>query len=234
MVLAATIDRFVFDAIGHLATGTQTNYRSQLRRVGKAVVGATLYPPTGTIPRPILRLPYKTSDVNALVSWATSRSTDHMRRNAMALLALGLGAGLSSQEITRLTGTDVVVDGDGVVIRVIGEKSRQVPVLRRWEERVVELAQEVGERPIVLPDRKQILKHAISNFVERCSSDGAPGLTVQRLRTTWIINQMVAGTPLPALSAVSGVDPTQLARYFALMPPVDLGDTRQRIRDAER
>ncbi len=38
-----TIERFVFESVGHLAPGTQTNYRSQLRRVAMAVVGSTLY-----------------------------------------------------------------------------------------------------------------------------------------------------------------------------------------------
>jgi integrase len=227
-----TIDRFVREGVGHLSLGTQTNYRSQLRRVAKAVIGSTLYPPTGIVPRPDPRLPYTQAEVGALVSWASGQPTEHTRRNAMALVSLGLGTGLASQEITRLTGDDVVADQAGVVVRVVGQRSREVPVLRRWEDHVANIARESGSRPFLLPGRSQILKHAISNFVDRCSRAGAPELSVQRLRTTWIVNQMEAGTPLPVLSAVAGVAPTQLARYFALMREPDLDVVRQRIRDA--
>ena len=194
------IDRFVFEALGHLGRGTRSVYRGHLRVVAKAVIGSTLYPPTGVVPRPNPRSPYTPEEVNAIVSWASARSTEHMRRNAMALVAIGLGAGLTSQEITRLTGDDVFSDGAGVVVRVIGQKPREVPVLRRWEQSVEEIAVESGARPFLLPDRTRILKHAISNFLGRCSRDGAPGLSVLKLRTTWVVQQLTAGTPLPILA----------------------------------
>jgi len=227
-----TIERFIRERVGHLSSGTQTNYRSQLRAVGKAVIGSTLYPPTTIVPRSEQRLPYTASEVSGLVSWSAGRASESMRRNTLVLLAMGLGAGLTSQEMTRLTGDDVFADEDGVVIRVIAQKQREIPVLRRWEDHIAAFAREAGPRPVLLPTRTKILKHSISNFLERCSPNGAPGFSVLRLRTTWIVNQMEAGTPLPMLSAIAGVSPTQLARYFELMPASDLGVVRQRVRNA--
>jgi hypothetical protein len=145
---------------------------------------------------------------------------------------MGLGAGLTAQEMTRLTGDDVFVDEHGVVVRVIGQSQREITVLRRWEDHLAAFAREAGPRPVFLPTRTRILGHAISNFLERCSSSHVPGFSVLRLRTTWIVNQMEAGTPLPMLSAIAGVGPTQLARYFELLPASDLGAVRQQIRDA--
>jgi integrase len=153
-------------------------------------------------------MPYSTAEVSAIVSWASGLPTEHLRRNALALVSIGLGAGLSSQEISRLTAEDVVVDDAGVVVRIIGAKARDVPVLRRWEIHVEDFARESGTRPFVLPGRERILRHALSNLVERFARAGAPGLRLQRLRTTWIVQQLVAGTPLPMLSAVAGVDAT--------------------------
>lgn len=227
-----TIERFITERISHLTPGTQTNYRSQLRAVGRAVIGATLYPPTGKVSRPEQKPAYTPDEVNALVFWASSRATAHLRRNSLVLLALGLGVGLTSQEMSRLTGDDVFADDDGVIVRVIGAKAREVPVLRRWEDDLESFARESGRRPVLLPDRTRIVSHSISNFVDRCSRGGAPGLSVQRLRTTWIMRQMTSGTPLAALSTVAGVDATHLSRYFELMPSPDLDELRQRVRDA--
>ena len=39
------IDRFASEACAHLASGTQHNYRTQLRSVGAAVLGPELFPP---------------------------------------------------------------------------------------------------------------------------------------------------------------------------------------------
>jgi hypothetical protein len=227
-----TIERFIHERVGHLSTGTQTNYRSQLRAVAKVVIGSTLYPPTTIVPRSEQRLPYTRSEVSGLVSWSAGLSTESLRRNTLVLLAMGLGAGLTAQEMTRLTGDDVFVDEHGVVVRVIGQSQREIPVLRRWEDHLAAFAREAGPRPVFLPTRTRILGHAISNFLERCSSSHVPGFSVLRLRTTWIVNQMEAGTPLPMLSAIAGVGPTQLARYFELLPASDLGAVRQQIRDA--
>lgn len=228
-----TIDRFFAEGCAHLTPGTRTNYRSMLRLLGREVIGPTLFPPpTLVVPRPNPRLPYTAAEVNGLVAWAAGLATEAMRSGMTILLALGLGAGLTAEEIRRLVGTDVTVDDGGVLVSVIGDRARQVPVLRRWE-RAVAAAAAAGTSPVFNSGRDRIRKHDTSNFVERCS-DGHMTVSLQRLRTTWIVGQVQAGTPLVALAAAAGVNLAQLARYLPLVPVAEPAEIRQQLRNAEK
>ena len=114
------LDRFIIEGCAHLSHGTQLNYRTHLWRVGEAVLGRTLFPPRALpLRRSSVASPYSVAEVTELISWSRGLATAHMRRNCRALLALGLGAGLSSQEITSLVGTDVHV-ADGVTLIEVG------------------------------------------------------------------------------------------------------------------
>ncbi|HTT86467.1 MAG TPA: hypothetical protein VMF60_03770, partial [Acidimicrobiales bacterium] len=125
-----TIDRFLLEGVPHLTEGSRLNYRTHLWKVGAAVLGHDLFPPK---PLPLQRSavspPYDRHEITNLVSWARGLPTTHMRRNARALLAIGLGAGLASNEIQRLVGTDVSWHDGDVVVDVPGTTPRRVPVL---------------------------------------------------------------------------------------------------------
>jgi hypothetical protein len=151
-----TIDRYIREGCAHLSIGSRMNYRSQLWKFGEAVIGPEHFPPH---PLPLRRsptnTPYSKAEVTELVAWSRGLSTAHMRRNAQALLAIGLGAGPSSQEVSRLVGTDVREQDGLVLVDVIGKKARTVPVLRTWAAPVLEMARD-GPRvggPGVLPTR---------------------------------------------------------------------------------
>ena len=160
--------------------------------------------------------PYSPAETAALRSWCRGLPTERYRHNVEVILAFGLGAGLPSQELIRLVGTDVTRDDDGVTIRVIGGHAREVPVLSVWADEVTALARGAGDGPIFLSERSMITRRQIPNFIARCPKGDALGLNVNRLRNTWIVGQLSAGTHLLALSHAAGVDPTQvvkLARY---------------------
>lgn len=217
-----TIDRFVRDPHLSLTKQTRSTYRGYLRTVGRAVLGPAQYPP-----RPVSLIPdeqgrgYSPEDITAIHSWIRGRPTAETRRNATVLLALGLGAGLQSNEMARLVGTDVVRDNDGVLVNIVGKNERAVPVTERYEDTLFELATEVGERPIFRPDRTTVTRHHIPNFLENCKRQGSPAFSVQRLRTTWIVTHLEAGVPTPALSVAAAVTPYHLANYFNQLSDVD-------------
>jgi site-specific recombinase XerC len=148
------------------------------------------------------------------------------------LLAFGFGAGLSSQEISRLVGSDVSSDADGVMITVIGNKARDVPVLKRFEDTIASLAAEAGSGPIFLPERKAIAKRQIPNFIARCPKGDGPRLNMNRLRSTWIVHHLSAGTQLGALAVAAGVDASQLVKYQRYARALDPVARRRQLREA--
>jgi len=202
------IDRFASEACAHLASGTQHNYRTQLRAVGAAVLGPESFPPP---PLPLKRsapvAPYSSADIAALRSWCRGMPTDRYRHNVEVILAFGLGAGLPSQELIRL-------------------------VLSAWAEAVDRLARKAGDKPIFLPERAVITRRQIPNFIARCPKGDAPPLNVNRLRNTWIVGHLSAGTHLLALAEAAGVDSSQVVKLARHATGPDVEDARRMLRRA--
>ena len=224
------LDRFVSEGCAHLSHGTQLNYRTNLWRVGEAVLGRALFPPK---PLPLQRSavapPYSVAQVTELVSWSRGLPTPHMRRNCRALLALGLGAGLSSREVTSLVGADVNAEQGAVLVDVGGKLARSVPVHQLWADEVLALAAESGPRALFMPERSRITRRDILGFIERCSGDGPPKFNVQQLRITWIVRHLEAGTALSALVRASGVAVGQLGKYLVYVDPVTEDEYRRQL-----
>ncbi len=217
------LDRFITEGCAHLSHGTRLNYRTNLWRVGEAVLGRALFPPRALpLQRSSVAPPYSTGQVTELVGWSRGRPTAHMRRNCRALLARGLGAGLTSREVTSLVGTDVPADDGVVLVEVAGKMARSVPVHRLWADEVLVLASESGPRPFFMPERARITRRDILGLIERCSGEGPPKFNVQQLRITWIVGHLAAGTSLSALVRASGVGVGQLVKYLCfVVPPSD-------------
>jgi hypothetical protein len=216
-----TIDRFLLDGCAHLSDGSRLNYRTILWRVGAAVLGPHLFPakplPLG---RTSMTAPYSDADIIDLVSSSRGLPTPHMRRNARALLAIGFGAGLRSEEIQRLVGTDIRQVGDRVVVDVPGERARQVPVFSVWADDVWAFALESGPRPYFCPERGRITRRDVIGFIERCSVDDKAAFNTQRLRVTWMVHHLSAGTHLLLLTEWAGVGARHLVKYlkYATLP----------------
>ncbi len=221
-----TIDRFIGEGCAHLSEGSRLNYRTHLWKVGAAVLGHELFPPRALpLRRSDVLPPYTAVEVTDLTAWARGLPTEHMRRNTLALLSIGLGAGLTSREIERIVGTDVRTDDGLLVVEVIGEAPRTVPVRRRWASDVLAIAEESGDRPFYRPERKRITRRDILAFVGRCSGGGPTRYNVQQLRVTWIVAQLSVGVPLQVLAPAAGAGAGQLVKYlpFAEAPPERAG-----------
>lgn len=232
-----TIDRFLVEGCTHLAQGTRQTYRSHLRHIGRAVLGGDLFPPaTLKMPAPKPAFPYREDEIAAQLSWTRGLPTEAMRRNAGVLLALGLGAGLDATEMANLRGSEMTRDALGVLVQVTGDDPRSVPVLRTWEDKVGAFAQEAGDRYVFRPERTQVLRHQTSNFIARCAKVNGepPAFSLQRLRTTWIVGQLAAGTPPNALARLAGTQSVQLAKYFDFLPERDGTTVRELVRNAGR
>jgi hypothetical protein len=224
-----TVDRFVTEGCAHLSEGSRLNYRTQLWKVGAAVLGPALYPPR---PLPMRRsevtAPYLEAQITEVVSWSQGLPTEAMRRNVQALLAIGLGAGLSAREVKRLVGTEVREEEGLVLVEVVGDNARTVPVRGQWAQGVLAFARESGPRPYFRPERLRITRGDILAFIDRCTEPDQDAMfSVQRLRVTWVVSHLAAGVPVGVLARGAGVGPGHLTKYLRFVPEPDELATRR-------
>lgn len=216
--------------VAHVAAGlsefgqaTRTNRRSQLLRVAEALLEPALAPralPPLAPSDPTV--PYSEEEQSALVEWARKRKRTKGCDDAMMLLALGFGAGLSAQEVMNVRAGDITDAGDAVLVRVTEGRVRVLPVLRTWEKVLARRAGALAPREHMFkPGRTGAGKNLISNFIATAKADGVHAQT-QRMRSTWLVQQMAACTPLPTLVEAAGVDSLEaLTRYLVFVPAPD-------------
>lgn len=229
----AVVQEFIARGCSFWSPSIRGNRRSQLMRMSELLLGPDLAPVRGEpLPNPDPSSPYSPAEVTSLRSWANGQSTSFRVVNANVLLALGLGAGLSNSEIVGARAEHITVDTDGVLVEVTGKRARVVPVLAEWESVLADVADAVmrADMPLFRPRCSRETQHLISNFV----SDGQKGrvrAVPQRMRATWLVTHMAAGTPVVPLMAAAGVDSLEaLTRYVRFVPGVDRGEVRRRLR----
>ncbi len=217
-----TIDRWLAEGLAHKSSGTRTNYRTRVRKVGEAVLGRQLYPPT---PLPVRTsdpaTPYSGGELSEIGSAIRGLRTPHQRAGAFALLTLCAGAGLTAAEVNEVSTDDVDTAYGGLLIRVVGDRARCVPVWRHYETAVERLVRDAEGGRLFLPRQPTLGVRRISRFQENLPPMDAPKLSVQRLRVTWIVRHLGDGVPLNVLADAAGVTPEQLAKYSAHLRPVD-------------
>ena len=199
------IDRFVSTSDQYRTKASKNTIRSRLLRISEALltpdaIVEALRPLGSSDPS----APYSLAEQIALRSWAASQPTAEKRRSAGALLALGMGAGLSGKEIIECRRSDLLADEAGVVVTVRGSRTREVPVLREWEDALALLAsdRDLG-RPAFREGQSGVNPNLITDFVSR--SRGKIALQARRMRATWIVRHLTEGTPILAVREAAGV-----------------------------
>ena len=228
-----TLDRYVAHGCADKKPGTQLNYRRLLRRVGAAVLGPPTYPPRAL---PLQKSPpvqpYSRSDEIALVACSRGLPTDRMRDGVVALLGLGLGAGLHAREIECARAEWIKQGAQGLTVVVAGNRCRHVPVARGWEWAVRDALAKSGGGLLVRSGRAQ--RKRVSVFTENLPRGDAPKLSSQRLRATWLVRHLDARVPLNVLAEAAGVSTEQLCLYAAAMAIVPPDEADRLLRGGER
>ena len=198
-----TVERFV--QVGLAGDRSRATYRAVLRRVGPLL---TKRAPWELRPASVARRqvapPYTAEEVQLLRTDALDQPTAPRRRAARALLALGLGAGLDGRWATRVASQDVTQTSSGVRVRVEEPAERSVVALADWEGELVALGETAGDEFLVggrsLSSRRT--GHLTAQLVV---PTGQPPLTPARLRSTWLLTHLAAGTRLPELCRAAGL-----------------------------
>lgn len=239
--LHGVIGEYIARGCPQMSPASAGNRRSQLLRVAEAlripqrgVERLAPLPPSNALS------PYSAQELVSLCSWAQGQNTQYRRVHAHLLLSLGLGAGLSNAEILAVQSRHLHVDSEGILIEVEGRRSRMIPLLAAWEQPLLDYSQArpVNPRQFIFrplangEGRSARNSNTIGNFVDQTKPPTVKP-TAQRMRVTWIVTHLSAGTPLKPLIVAAGVDSLEaLTRYLQFIPGSDLAAVRARFRSA--
>lgn len=143
------------------------------------------------------------AEIAKLYSWSQGLSTEFLRRNASALLALSAGAGLDAEEVAAAQVEDIHVDGGLLLINVRGRAPRTVPVMSAWRASLLTAIRGRSSGPVVHGYRlAEYEPRFITNFFTDNPAPIRP--SARDLRRGWVIAQIEAGLPVDVLLTVSG------------------------------
>lgn len=211
---------YAVDNMPTSSPSTRGRRRSLMLRVGEqlGVIDA---------PRPLPPLraappsqPYSAAEIIDIRMWAEYQTTPERRHSALALIALGLGAGLPTRDLFSIRGCDVDRSGGDVVVAG-GIHPRTVPVKEPWASVLAELRQASADSTTrMFRPRARWHDNIVTVFVNR-SGGVSVRPTTQRMRATWIVERLATGTPMHLLLHAAGVSSMDsLVRYEKFLPSV--------------
>jgi hypothetical protein len=226
-----TVERFVTH--GLMDDPSRATYRAVLRRIGPLLTEKAPWEPrSASLARRQVASPYTPDEIEVLALDAGRQRTDARIRAAKALLALGAGAGLDGRWVARVTAEDISVHGSVVLVNVGKPSPRSVPILAHWESEVVQLASKAGDQFLV--GGSSTSRNRASFVAASFESPlGHPRLSAARLRSTWLVWHLNAGTRLPELAAAAGLQGvTVVSDLLSAVPPMSEQDAQLHLRGA--
>lgn len=174
---------------------------------------------------------YSSREIAALSISVRRRDTVLRRHQAQTLLALGLGAGLRSEELTRARVDWITLDGDTATVQVPnGPHPRMIPVRHDW---VRTLRGGIGDRNAedwAIPGYRnpKVPSRVLAQIGIDDASEPHPQPT--RMRATWAVGHLERGLPLDLFMQIAGIDdPGTLRNFLVRMAPRSVADFRSQI-----
>jgi hypothetical protein len=180
----SVIERFARGVTGVSDVSRET-LRTNLRFIARRAV-PHLYPADVPLPRGRAKQPYTAAEIGGFLALADAQPTAERRMRASGLVCLGAGAGLIRSDLREARGTDVACRSGGVVVDVRGPRERAVPVLARYQGRLLDAAAFAGNALIcggTDPGRRNITNPLVRALD---GGGGLPRLDTSRLRSTWL------------------------------------------------
>lgn len=209
---AEVVEAFVALGLAGRASSTRGTYRSVLRALSAAPRPALATRFSGS---PASR-PYCAGERAELFSMAGPQRSAWRRSSALAMVSLGIGAGLRAGELAGLRGTDVVLGPATVTVRAGADKARLVVVGGAYGEVISALGATAGDEHLFCPGPADRSYHNfVNNFARTLvAGPGAPALCSGRCRSSSICDHLEAGTALAELMAPAGIAQVEsLLRY---------------------
>lgn len=210
---------YAVDNMPMTSPSTRGRRRSMMLRIGEQLGVIEALPPLPPLRAAEPSQPYSPAEIVELNAWAEYQSSAERRHSALALLALGLGAGLPTRDLCSVRACDVSISGTSV--EVGGKRPRTVPIGDNWGPVLEEIADGSAD-PTARLFRPGARWHSniVTVFVDR-SGDTSTRPTTQRMRATWIVQRLTSGTPMHLLLHMAGVSSMDaLVRYEKFLPLV--------------
>jgi integrase len=200
----ATVEEFIHLAMSNKARGSKATHRATLRLMIEMLNPDEMR----RGPRPIARSsptePYTPQEVAALHSWAVSQGTPRRRQDAIALLALGLGAGLATREILGVRVTDLDTRANNLQVIVWESRPRVVPLRADWQRPLYRIMDNLEPKDwLFRPGRASATTGQITDFLMRARTD--LDVRPSRMRNTWLLGHLREGTAPAELLRISGL-----------------------------
>ncbi|WP_066516022.1 site-specific integrase [Curtobacterium ammoniigenes] len=215
--------------------GTRRTYRSLLLRMSELLAPNTNIPFTPATPQ-ATTAPYSALELDLLRSWAHGQATASRRRSASVVLALCAGAGLKSGEVLRVRRRDIRSDEGGVMVHVTEGTVRDVPLLSSWEHLLLHRIQDLAPDQWVFgaASRSKHGPNTLNNFLRTTDRGAEPDPNAPRMRNTWLITHLTAGTNIRALMQAAGLTKfDHLHQLLIHVRPPSQRKLRQELRHAD-
>jgi hypothetical protein len=168
--------------------------------------------------------PYTRDEVELLKVDAVHQPTAARGRAFRAFLALGLGAGLDGRWVGSVEAADVVRRHGMVAVRVGPPAPRFVVVRAQWEVEVLALAHSAGSDWLM--GGRSTTRQRVADKTKRLVVPSThPALSPSRLRSTWLLEHLEAGTRLLELARAAGFE--GLTTLTDLLPCVTALDEQE-------
>jgi integrase len=180
----STAERFTRCAPG-LSGAARRTLRTNLRFIARRVV-PQFYPADLPLPRERSKKPYSRAEIGGFLALADAQPATARRMRAAGLVCLGAGAGLIRSDLRDVRGSDISCRSGGVIVQVRGPRARAVPVLARYQDRLLAAAAFAGTALIcggTGTSRRNITYPLVSALD---GGTGLPRLDTSRLRATWL------------------------------------------------
>jgi hypothetical protein len=165
--------------------------------------------------------PYTATERARIHAWAANQPDAARERNCAVIATLCLGAGLTTRELLAACVGDIRVAADGMpTVRVVGARARLVPFTLDWVADARRLSDIDDPGAKLFRPRAHVRdKGLVSETLRTSIGDIKP--TPQRLRNTWLVDHLEAGTPILLLTELAGLKTADaFGRLLRYTPPV--------------
>lgn len=225
----ASVERFCEVALRN--ENSRATLRSDLRHMAPLLTRSAPWEPRpAAMAKRQLARPYTAGEVEVLRHDSWDQPTPTRRRAACALLALGLGAGLDGRWVAAVEPANISCVGGVVEIAVDEPSPRRVVVLAEWEGEVLDLARSAGDGCLI-GSRSQARNRVGDLAKSLVRPAGHPRLSPGRLRSTWMLAHLAAGTRVTELCLAAGLQSLLvLSDLMAFLEPLDAEASRAQLR----
>lgn len=205
-----SIDQFVLHHLDGYNRASRNTMRARIRRVSEAMLGPDAAATFVALGKAQASRPYSTDEVVGLHAWARHQPSAERSSSALALLALGFGAGLTGAEIVSLR-LETIEPGDGGLS--VNLPHRRVPIIEEWQSALQQRIDfKDGHGWAFRSEQRGGNANLISDFVSRA---GSVPLQTRRMRATWVVHHLDAGTAVRRLLTMAGMSSAEaLDRYI--------------------